>query len=131
MFPDGLEPEVRPRGAAQVKAARGVRDRLAHQPAAATLREEFAPKLDAAIADLTAKLDARKAAGEVLGLARARENGAQETWVSAYDSNAGAMRTLFPRQRARQDLYFDQFRARPPEPDEEGPVTPPPAPGPG
>ncbi len=45
-----------------------------------------------------------------MGLARAVEDGARETFVSSYDSNAGAIRQMFPRNRSRQDLYFDPFR---------------------
>lgn len=47
---------------------------------------------------------------QALGIARANEDGARETFVSSYDSNAGAIRQMFPRNRARQNLYFDQFR---------------------
>jgi len=52
-------------------------------------------------------------------LARAEEDGTQESFITAYDGNAGAIRVLFPRQRARQDLYFEEFRRRAAGVDEE------------
>jgi hypothetical protein len=119
VFPDGLDREIRPRGAAQLKAARRVDDRLATQPAAAALKADHGAAIKAACADFEVKIKSRKAAGETLGLARAQEDGARETWVAAYDSNAGAIRAMFPRQRARQDLYFDQFRSRSANADED------------
>ena len=41
--------------------------------------------------------------------ARATKSGARERFVSAYDSNIGAIRQLFPRDRAQQDLHFDEI----------------------
>ncbi len=35
--------------------------------------------------------------------------GARERFVSANDSNIGAIRQLFPRDRAHQDLHFDEI----------------------
>ena len=52
---------------------------------------------------------ARAQAGETkVSQARAIESGARERFVSAYDSNIGAIRQLFPRDRAQQDLHFDE-----------------------
>jgi hypothetical protein len=112
LFPDGLDAELRPRGAAQLAAAAGLRARLGGQPAAAGVKAQVAEALDAAIALLGASLEARQAAERALGIARANEDGARETFVAAYDSNAGAIRQMFPRQRAQQDLHFDDFRER-------------------
>ena len=127
VFPSGLDAEIRPRGAAQVTAARAVLERLRSQPAAAAIRAEHEPRLEAGVTACAAKVEARRQAGEALGIARAREDGARETWVAAYDSNAGAIRTLFPRNRARQDLYFDTFRTRDVAVEDDGPA---PAPAP-
>jgi hypothetical protein len=112
LFPKNLDAEIRPRGAAQLASAKAVSERLVNQPAAAGLRETFSQRLVTAINDFSSKLTARDRALESLGLARAKEEGAKETFVAAYDSNAGAIRALFPRNRPRQDLYFDVFRAR-------------------
>jgi len=121
--PNGLEPEVSPRGVAQKESALRLQNRLDTQPAAAKLRPEFSDKLKAATADLAAKLDARKAAGEALGRTIAGDLGARESWVAAYDANAGSIRTLFPRNRRKQDLFFDDFRTSADAADDEG--TPP------
>jgi hypothetical protein len=108
-----------------------VDDRLANQPAAVALKADHGAAIKAACADFEVKIKSRKAAGEALGLARAQEDGARETWVAAYDSNAGAIRAMFPRQRARQDLYIDQFRSRNADADEDDGESPesPAAPG--
>lgn len=132
VFPDGLDAETSPRGAAQLKAARDVRTRIAKQPAAAPFRDAMLARLDAAIADFDTKLQNRGTAGRALGEAQAAEAGARETWVRHYDANAGAIRNLFPRQRNRQDLYFDEIAgrgAREPSEPVEGAGTPGATPG--
>jgi hypothetical protein len=110
IFPTGLDAEVRPRGAAQWTASVALRARLDSRPAAAPVKVRWLSELDTANAALGAALEARQNAERALGLARANEDGARETFVSSYDSNAGAIRQMFPRNRVRQDLYFDQFR---------------------
>jgi hypothetical protein len=131
VFPKGLDAELRPRGAAQVTASRALRSRLDSQPAAAPVKASTLADLDRTIAALAQALEARATAERTLSLARATEDGARERFVSAYDSNAGAIRQMFPRSRATQDLHFDEFRARPAADDDEeqptqptGPVTP-------
>ncbi len=108
--PGGLDAEVRPRGDAQARAGDALAARLDTQPAAAAVKAAHLGDLQAAVALLKEKLAGRKGALETIGLAFAAELGARETFCSAYDGNAGAVRQLFPRQRARQDLYFDTFR---------------------
>jgi hypothetical protein len=110
IFPDGLDAEVRPRGAAQLAVSTALRGRLASQPAAAPVKARWLEELDKAMAALGDALEARRSGERTLGLARAAEDGARETFVASYDSNAGAIRQMFPRNRVRQNLYFDQFR---------------------
>lgn len=90
----------------------------------------FHEKITAPPRDLAAKLDARRSAGEALGVARAAEDAARETWVAAYDSNAGAIRALYPKRRPQQDLFFDDFRARNAGEDDGGGDDPAPEPVP-
>jgi hypothetical protein len=111
IFPMGLDPVVRPRGDGQMTAATALRGRLDSQPAAAPVKALLLKDLDAALAALGTALESRRMAEQALGLARAAEDGARETFVSSYDSNAGAIRQMFPRNRPRQDLYFDTIRA--------------------
>jgi hypothetical protein len=119
IFPNTVDAEVRPRGPAQLTAATALRVRLDKQPAAAPVKAQWLPKLDEALARLAAALEARRTAEQAVGLARAVEDGARETFVSSYDSNAGAIRQMFPRNRVRQDLYFDPFRGGPDATEEE------------
>lgn len=107
IFPNGLDAEVRPRGPGQLTAAMALRGRLDVQPAAAPVKTLLLNDLDAALATLGSALEARRMGENALGLARAAEDGARETFVASYDSNAGAIRQMFPRNRARQSLYFD------------------------
>lgn len=82
--PNGLEPEVSPRGAAQLVAARALLSRLETQPAAAKPRAEYAPRLKGGIDDLGAKLEARRLAGETLGKAGPRyDTSSRTTFVHA------------------------------------------------
>lgn len=118
-FPDGMTAETRPRAAAQVVALQRVRDRLTTKSTLAPLRAEHVPALDAAIARMKATLEARAAAAASYASAFAAELAAREDWVRAYDANAGAIRQRFPRDRERQDLYFDRFRASGGARDEE------------
>jgi hypothetical protein len=56
-------------------------------------------------------------------------NPARERFVSAYDSNIGAIRQLFPRDRATQELHFDQIATSHPSNNRGGGDTPtPPSP---
>ena len=96
-----------------MSASTALRERLNSQRPAAAVKEQLLKYLDAALAALGSALEKRRMAEQALGIARAAEDGARETFVSSYDSNAGAIRQMFPRNRARQDLYFDQFRAGP------------------
>jgi len=127
IFPNGLDAEIRPRGAAQLSSSTALRERLNSQRPAAAVKAQVLKDLDAALATLSAALEARRLAEQALGIARAAEDGARETFVSSYDSNAGAIRQMFPRNRPRQDLYFDQFRtgqSATDDPDPEPPPTP-------
>jgi hypothetical protein len=108
LFPDGLDGVVRPLGAAQVAAAQALRQRLDSQPAAATIKAQVMEKLDKAIAAFKASVDARQAADTRVSETRAVELGARERFIKAYDSNIGAIRQIFPRDRDQQDLYFDE-----------------------
>ncbi len=131
LFPKGLDAELRPAGTTQVTVSQSLRARLDTQPTAAPMKASSLAELDKAIALLKQALEARTTAEGTLSLARAVEGGARARFVSAYDSNAGAIRQMFPRSRAMQDLHFDDFRTRPaaasegePPAQPSGPVTP-------
>ncbi len=103
LFPNGLDAELRPIGASQVSAAVTLRERLDTQPAAAKVKAQVMDDFDKALAAFRLAIDARQAGETKVSQARATEFGARERFVSAYDSNIGAIRQLFPRDRAQQD----------------------------
>jgi hypothetical protein len=107
LFPEGLDPELRPIGQSQVDAAVALRDRLDSQPAAANVKAQAMDAFDKALAAFKSALAARAAGEANVDQARAVEKGAREGFASAYDANMGAIRQLFPRDRVQQNLYFD------------------------
>jgi hypothetical protein len=108
LFPNGLDAELRPVGPSQVAAAVALRERLNTQPAAAKVKAQAMDDFDKALAVFKSAIDVRQAGDTKVSEARATESGARERFVSAYDSDIGAIRQLFPRDRATQDLHFDQ-----------------------
>ena len=109
LFPNGLDAELRPIGPSQVAAAVALRERLNTQPAAAKVKAQVMDDFGKALAVFKAAIDARQAGDTKVSQARATESGARERFVFAYDSNIGAIRQLFPRDRAQQDLHFDEI----------------------
>ena len=109
LFPNGLDAELRPIGPSQVAAAVALRERLDTQPAAAKVKAQVMDDFDKALATFKSAIDARQAGDTNVSQARATESGARERFASAYDSNIGAIRQLFPRDRAQQDLHFDEI----------------------
>jgi len=110
IFPNGLDAEVRPRGVTQLTVSTALRERLDSQPAAAAVKAQVMKDLDTKLSALGTAIEAKRGAERALVTARAAEDGARANFVSGYDSNAGAIRQMFPRNRVRQDLHFDQFR---------------------
>lgn len=108
LFPNGLEAELSPLGIAQVEAAANLRQRLDTHPAATAIKAQTMDKLDESLQSFKSAVDTREAADTKLRQARAVEVAARERFVKAYDSNLGAIRQLFPRDREQQDLYFDE-----------------------
>jgi hypothetical protein len=126
LFPNGLDAEVSPRGAAQIAAAVSLRERLDTQPAATKVKAQVMDKFDQAFTAFKLAIDAPHAAETKLSQAHAAESGARERFVKAYDSNMGAIRQLFPRDRVQQDLYFNEVPTRRSSPEAGEPPTPPP-----
>jgi hypothetical protein len=109
LFPNGLDAELRPIGSSQVVAAVALRERLDTQPAAAKVKAQVMDDFDKALGSFKSAIDARQAGDAKVSQARATESGARERFVSAYDSNIGAIRQLFPRDRTHQNLHFDDI----------------------
>ena len=109
LFPSGLDAELRPIGPSQVTSAVALRERLDTQPAAAKVKAQVMDDFDKALAVFRLAIDNRQAGDTKVHQARATESGARERFFSAYDSNIGAIRQLFPRDRGQQDLHFDDI----------------------
>ena len=111
LFPDGMEAETRPKAQGQLDAARRVLNRLNTSSLAEGLRTQVGPLAESASV-LETTLASRKAAAAAMGMAMAAEFSSRDDLVRAYDSNAGAVRQRFPKDRETQDLYFDTFSTR-------------------
>jgi hypothetical protein len=92
------------------------------------VKAQATENLDKALAAFRSALAARTAGETQVSQARAAEMGARERFVSAYDANMGAIRQLFPRERAQQNLYFDELGSSRASAEDDS--TPPPAPAP-
>jgi HAMP domain-containing protein len=122
LFPQGINAEVKPTGPAQLELARGVLNRLLAQSTAATLRGAHEPVLRTAIDEMTTQLAARDAATAAYDVAMARELAARADFCRAYDSMAGTIRSLFPKDRTAQGVFFDGPRSRKGSPDADPPA---------
>ena len=112
LFPDGMEAETRPKAQGQVEAARRVLNRLNTASLAEGLRALHAGPIGESATVLETTLASRKTAASAMGVAMAAEFSSRDDLVRAYDSNAGAIRQRFPKDRETQDLYFDAFSTR-------------------
>lgn len=127
LFPDGLDPELRPIGESQVAAAVALRERLDTHPAAVKVKAQVMDEFDKALSEFKLALAARDAGDARVSQARAVEFAARERFASAYDSNIGAIRQMFPRERGQQNLYFDNnVSSHAPADDSGGDVPTPP-----
>ena len=109
VFPKGLTPIVRPLGQTQVAALRALEGRIA----AATKWAERQQAVDRVVAvreQYEAALANRQEAMVVNAAQRATRDGIKEDFLDAFAAVAGAVRELFPRDRRRQDVFFDVLR---------------------
>jgi hypothetical protein len=79
---------------------------------------------DKALSVLKSAIDARQAGDSKVSQSRASESGARERFVSAYDSNIGAIRQMFPRDRTQQDRNEGGIATSHVPADASGGVTP-------
>jgi hypothetical protein len=110
LFPHGINAEVKPMGPMQLESAQHLLNRLSTQSTAAPLRAVQEPLLRAAIDDMQAKLATRDAATAAYEMAMAREMAARADFARAYDAMGGTIRSLFPKDRASQSVFFDGSR---------------------
>jgi hypothetical protein len=129
-FPDGLSPVVAASGAGQVAVTQQflLRAKNVSIPAAATIREEWIPAVESALAGLTAALQARDSATAALAAAVATEDAAKQDHLICMDKIASEVRGLFPRDRKRVDLIFPATNYRPRSKPEAADTEPPASP---
>lgn len=110
LFPSGVTPVVAPAGAAQVEPLKSLRDRMARSELAglATLRDEWGPKLAAALDALTQASSAYDAAKSAYLDAFGKEIALRDAHLLAVDSIMGHVRALYPRDRVKQDVIFPE-----------------------
>jgi hypothetical protein len=108
IFPDGLQPVTRPSGQGQVKALKGLINRvtLAVVPGLDDLRTDELPKLVAAQKDIESALAQREAAKEAHDLAFAAEKALRDQHYLGVERLMGVVRAAFPRDREVQETIF-------------------------
>lgn len=114
LMPNGLTPEVAAAGQRQLKALDAIltraerRNLVAHEKLAAVFAE-----LRAVRDRLEAALAARTAAYGVVAQARVTETMAREDFCTAYSKDAGLIRSIYPKDTARREFFFDTFGSTP------------------
>jgi hypothetical protein len=112
VFPDGSAAVVRLQGASQVAEMKdlegrikAIQDRWAEAPAAMAEVAEHRQRYDDT-------LEARRAAGQAARDLRAARNAEKARFLETYTEIARRVQAEFPRDKAMQDLFFDDVRGR-------------------
>jgi hypothetical protein len=110
VFADGITPIVKPVGASEAKALRALEGRIA---AASRWqgREAQASRVEAVRAEYEAALAARAEGLRAAADKRALRDAIKEDFLDAFTRVAAVIEGLFPRDRPRQDVFFDTLRA--------------------
>lgn len=111
IFPNGTTPIVRPVGSTQVDALRALEGRVAAASRWAT-RNEHLDRLVAVRTEYEELLGRRREAMITAAAKRAERNAAKDDFLDVFAAIAGAIREVFPRDRKRQDLFFDSVSSR-------------------
>lgn len=111
VFPKGITPIVKPIGQTQVDKLRDLEGRIA----AASKWAERQQALDQVVAvreRYETALTQRKEGMIAAAAERALRDAAKEDFLDTFAVLAGAVRQIFPRDRVRQDVFFDTLRSR-------------------
>lgn len=109
VFPDGITPIVRPIGQGEIDALTSLVARL--KASKWEDRNAQAKRVTDVQAEYQSALEKRRAAATALGQARAVRDTAKEDFLDAYAQAIAGIQSLFPRDRATQDIFFDDVRA--------------------
>lgn len=129
-FPEGSAPITRLVGASQVKAMVDLEGRLAPLaklwPASQTEMAAIAEQR----ADYDAAVKGREAAGQTARKLKAARDVARDAFVTEYTEIIHRVEAEFPRDKAMQDLFFDDVRTASTTAEADGNVDPSPEPAP-
>lgn len=130
LLPDGLKPVVAPKGAALIKPAEDLLDRMTKckLAQAAAFRAEWTPTLEVPLEALRQASAAYDSAKTAYVNAFAEELSQRAEHARQVDRLMGLVRAAFPRDRAKQDVVFPEPFIKDsdlPSEDEEGEATAP------
>jgi hypothetical protein len=118
LFPNGTTPLTKPLGAAQTKEMRDLEGRydalISTWPDAATEKQQLTFLRQRYELALTT----RSSGEQALADAKAARDFAKEEFLDAYAEVANRIRALFPRNKQKQDLFFDRVMQRVPTENE-------------
>jgi hypothetical protein len=110
IFDGGITPIVRRVGQTEVKALRALEGRIA-AAIRWSGREAQVARVEAARTAYEAALEARALGMRAAADKRAARDAIKEDYLDAFARVAAAVKELFPRDRARQDVFFDSIRS--------------------
>jgi hypothetical protein len=111
VFPDGLSDVTKRTGTAQVERMRAVEARLAALQGWPDALNQSAEVMVHRMSYESA-IEQRLAAERQVVTARVERNAAKERFLNLYAEIAGQIRSIFPRDKRMQDLFFDDLGAR-------------------
>lgn len=128
IFPGGTTPITKPFGQTEVDGLRRLEGRIA-AVSAWTGRDAQGARIIAVRTVYETALKGRKEAMLAAGAQHALRDMAKEDFLDAFATVAATIKGVFPRDRARQDVFFDAVSARAEDrgddTDTDEPVTPP------
>jgi hypothetical protein len=111
LFGGGKTAEIRPRGEAQLERTRSVfMVALGKLDAASSVRTTYEPILTTSLDAFSTALAERRAAALAAASATVDLDLAKEDMVSALRSNAGFIQSVYPRDSALRDRFFEDVR---------------------
>ena len=124
LFPNGVMPIVKPVGQTEVDELLKLEERISGATGWAE-KDAAQGRIAAVRAEYETALARRRAALSASGSARALRDSTKEEFINLYASAMGAVRELFPRDRATQDVFFDEVRSPSDDAVDEDEASPP------
>jgi len=113
LFPKGTTPIVRPFGAAQIKEMRDLEGRYDGLVGQWAKAQDEKSKVVALREKYELALQARTDAAQFVNDSRSKRDLAKKNFLDVYAEVANRIRALFPRNKKKQDLFFDAVSNRP------------------